>query len=86
MYMAYKRRIKNFVFRSLEATLKNTPSPPICHGMTGLHLRKLDHACQCITDITHHLINILKFLITDETHLHDLRSGRIGSCLCCVFF
>ena len=51
IYIAYKRQMKNFVFRSLEATLKNTPSPLICHGMTGLRLRKLDHACQCITDI-----------------------------------
>lgn len=51
MYMAYKRQMKNVVFRSLEATLKNTPSPLICHRMTGLCLRKLDHACQCITDI-----------------------------------
>ena len=31
MYMANKRQMKNFVFRSLEVTLKNTPSPLICH-------------------------------------------------------
>lgn len=49
MYMACKRQMKNFVLRSSEVTLKNTPSSLMCHGMTGLCLRKLDHACQSIT-------------------------------------
>lgn len=51
MYMTCKRQMKHFVFRSPEVTLKNTPSSLICHGMAGLCLRKLDHACQYITDI-----------------------------------